>query len=143
MIHQTMGRMKMEQDDKQQERRTFSRIPFNGKVTVAGDHAHWTADLLDISMKGVLLARPKDWPARPGKHFQLKISLDEKSKIVIAMDASLAHASEEFLGFFCEHIDLESMTHLRRLLELNLGDEERINQELSALIYMHNNPPGR
>ena len=133
----------MEQDDKQQERRTFSRIPFNGKVTVVGDQAQWIADLLDISMKGVLLARPKDWPARPGKNFQLKISLDEKSKIVIAMDASLAHSSAEFLGFFCEHIDLESMTHLRRLLELNIGDEERINQELSALIYMHNNPSGR
>lgn len=131
----------MKHDDSQQERRIFSRVPFSGRVTVEGDHAYWQADLIDISMKGVLITRPMEWHGQPGDHYQLKISLGE-NRLVITMDTSLAHSSNECLGFCCEHIDLDSMTHLRRLLELNLGDEERINHELSALIFMHNNPSG-
>jgi PilZ domain len=134
-----MGQMDMEQNDSRQERRSFSRIPFNGKVTVENDQSQWVTDMLDISMKGVLVSRPAEWPARPGDDFHLKLSLDDRNQITIAMDVSLIHDSNACLGFRCDHIDLESMTHLRRLLELNLGDEERINRELSALIYMHGN----
>jgi len=123
--------------ERNHERRTFSRIPFSGKVAVLGQRDHWMADLLDISMKGVLISRPNGWAGGPGDGFQLKIHLGD-NKVIIAMDVSLAHASEQCLGFCCEHIDLDSMTHLRRLLELNLGDEDRINQELSTLIFMHN-----
>jgi len=119
------------------ERRTFSRIPFSGKVGVLGQHNHWLAELIDISMKGVLISRPSGWAGGTGDGFQLKIHLGD-NKVIIAMDVLLAHASEHCLGFCCEHIDLDSMTHLRRLLELNLGDEDRINQELSTLIFMHN-----
>lgn len=129
----------MERNDDFRERRTFSRIPFTAKVALLSQrhHHHWISELLDISMKGVLISRPSEWSGEADQGFQLKIHLGD-SKVVIAMDVSLAHSSSECLGFRCEHIDLESMTHLRRLLELNLGDEDRINQELSALIFMHN-----
>jgi len=131
----------MEHDDTQRNRRNFSRIPFSGKVAVIGEHAHWLSDLLDISMKGVLITRPAEWPGQPGNNgYQLKVSIgDGDAKIVIAMDATLVHSNNECLGFRCEHIDLDSMTHLRRLLELNIGDEDQINRELSALIHMHHN----
>ena len=132
-----MGQSNMEEDDNKSERRVFSRIPFSGKVTVMQDDGQWVAELLDISMKGLLISRPGDWREHSGKEFQLKLSLDDRNQFTIAMDASLVHANEECLGFCCDHIDLESMTHLRRLLELNIGDEDRINRELSALIYMH------
>ena len=133
----------MEDDKSLHNRRVFARIPFNGKVTVAGERSHWTASLIDISMKGVLISRPMEWPDQAGDNYQLRINLSD-NRVVITMDASLAHSSDECLGFCCEHIDLDSMTHLRRLLELNLGDEERINHELSALIYMHSsNNSGR
>lgn len=129
----------MGRDDDPRERRTFSRIPFTGKVAVMSQHHHhhWMAELIDISMKGVLVSRPDEWRSQSDEGYQLKIHLGD-NKVIITMDASLAHANSECLGFCCEHIDLDSMTHLRRLLELNLGDEERINQELSALIFMHN-----
>ena len=129
----------MEHDESKPERRAFSRIPFTGKVTVQRNEAQWDADLLDISMKGVLVSRPVTWPGGAGEDFHLKLSLDDRNQVTISMDASLVHDSNECLGFCCDHIDLESMTHLRRLLELNLCDEERINQGLSALIYMHSN----
>ena len=132
-----MGQIGMEQKNSSSERRVFSRIPFTGKVNMLNDAGQWTAELLDISMKGLLVSRPKDWNQPSSAEFQLKLSLDDRNQYTIAMDATLVHANQECLGFCCDHIDLESMTHLRRLLELNIGDEDRINRELSALIYMH------
>jgi len=137
-----MGRMNMDQNDSQAERRAFSRIPFTGKVTVVHDQAQWVTDLWDISMKGVLVSRPEEWNAQSGSDYHLKLSLDDRNQFTIAMDASLIHANAESLGFCCDHIDLESMTHLRRLLELNLGDEDQINRELSALIHVHGSQSG-
>ena len=131
----------MEHDHSQHERRTFSRVQSSGKVAIMGERSYWMAALIDISMKGVLLVRPEEWPDQPGKNYQLKIQLAD-SELMVTMDASLAHSSDEFLGFCCEHIDLDSITHLRRLLEHNIDDDERINHELSALIFMHNNRSG-
>ena len=82
-------------------------------------------------------SRPEEWNAQSGSGYHLKLSLDDRNQYTISMDASLVHANTDSLGFCCDHIDLESMTHLRRLLELNLGDEDQINRELSALIHVH------
>ncbi len=37
--------------------------------------------------------------------------------------------------FRCEHIDIDSITHLKRLIELNLGDEALLHRELAHLIH--------
>jgi hypothetical protein len=34
----------------------------------------------------------------------------------------------------CESIDLDSITHLRRLVELNAGDPALLERELTALV---------
>jgi hypothetical protein len=36
----------------------------------------------------------------------------------------------------CTKIDLESITNLRRLVELNLGDEAALNREISAMVHL-------
>ena len=33
-----------------------------------------------------------------------------------------------------KHIDLDSISHLRRFVELNLGDEQELERELGALL---------
>jgi hypothetical protein len=40
---------------------------------------------------------------------------------------------QELLGFVCQYIDLDSISHLRRLVELNLGDGSLLERELAAL----------
>ena len=38
------------------------------------------------------------------------------------------------IGLQCESIDLDSITHLRRLVELNAGDPALLDRELSSLL---------
>jgi len=49
------------------------------------------------------------------------------------MDGRIANQRDDMMGIVCEHIDVDSMTHLRRLVELNMGDTSLLERELHAL----------
>ncbi|CCQ10776.1 hypothetical protein PALB_16430 [Pseudoalteromonas luteoviolacea B = ATCC 29581] len=55
------------------------------------------------------------------------------SDIEIAMQVEVRHIEDNHLGLHCSQIDLESVTHLKRLIELNLGDDTILHRELEQL----------
>ena len=55
------------------------------------------------------------------------------SEICIQMQMRVVHERDNQLGLACQHIDVESISHLRRLLELNLGDASLLDRELERL----------
>jgi hypothetical protein len=116
-------------------KRRFSRIPFDATVRVTGEQQQWDSQLLDISLKGALVKQPEGWNASEDGKYNLDITLSEN--IVIHMEASISHTVNQQIGFRCDHIDLDSISHLRRIVELNTGSEELLNRELSALTSMH------
>ncbi|BCO33231.1 hypothetical protein TspCOW1_33340 [Thiohalobacter sp. COW1] len=113
------------------QRRRFTRIPFDADARLSAGDRQWPVELLDISLKGALIARPDDWDGRTEGPFRLELRLGEDA--VIAMDVSVAHQEEDRLGLRCEDIDLDSITHLRRLVELNLGNPDLLERELASL----------
>jgi PilZ domain-containing protein len=118
------------------ERRRFSRIPFQAQAhikTVSGK-LHPDCDVIDISLNGILIAKPEKWNGQMNDSYQVDLVF-EKGQLVIKMEAIVAHIDQQAIGFTCEHIDLDSITHLKRLVELNLGNEELLHRELSALIH--------
>ncbi len=117
-----------------QERRHFTRFPFKVQATLSQDDHNWETELLDISIKGALIARPADWEkTADNSEAQLQIKL-EGSDTTIDMEVFLTHIESERMGLRCEHISMESFEHLKRLVELNLGDEKLLHRELSALL---------
>ena len=88
--------------------------------------------VIDISLKGALLSRPADWNVKSGMNVELDIQIAEGVRI--HMQGIVAHVEAEHFGVLCQHIDLDSAAHLRRLVEFNLGDETQLHRELQALI---------
>lgn len=115
------------------EHRRFTRVPFQAAVKLRSAYGDHTARLLDISLKGVLTDQPSDWSVQIGEPLGVEISLAD-SDVVIHMQATLAHLEPGRAGFVCRHIDLESASHLRRLIELNLGNEAQLQRELHAMM---------
>lgn len=76
------------------------------------------------------------------RHFQ-RLHFDAPAQLVCAgqalaaqvLDLSLQGALVRcvLLGLRCRNIDLDSITHLRRLLELQLGDATLLQRELGQL----------
>ena len=117
--------------DTTNERRRFQRIAFDAATTLAQGERSWTVELCDVSLKGLLVRRPRDWNGDPDQPFAATLMLDDATRL--QMEVVLTRTRGELLGFVCRHIDLESISHLRRLVELNLGDESVLERELAAL----------
>lgn len=121
--------------DLHNERRRFSRIPFSAVAHLKSDKGemHLNCPVLDVSLKGLLIDKPDGWRAQLEDGFDIDLILDH-AQVVIKMQAQVAHIDKSSIGFECEQIDLDSITHLKRLIELNLGDEAMLQRELAALI---------
>jgi hypothetical protein len=113
-------------------KRRFSRIEFDTEVSLISDKGLWQSKLIDISLKGLLITVPQAWKADVGDHYITELFSDNEDT-VIRMEVSVTHLGERRVGFKCKHIDLDSISHLRRFLELNIGDVDIINRELSEL----------
>ena len=50
------------------------------------------------------------------------------------MLGTVVHIDSQHIGLRCDSIDLDSITHLRRLVELNSGDPSMLEREISALV---------
>jgi hypothetical protein len=114
------------------DRRRFKRIAFNARTELSQGEHRWPVQLIDLSLKGLLIQRPEPWQGDETRPFAADIHLSDD--VDVRMDVQLTRKDYGQLGFVCLHIGLESIEHLRRLIELNLGDEEELERELGALI---------
>lgn len=109
--------------------RRFRRIPFEADVQIASGEHRWTCNLLDIALKGALLESEDVLPLTQGAVVGLSLALPG-SEIALKFGAELIHREGSRFGFKFLHEDLETLTHLRTLLELNTGDPEGVRSEL-------------
>jgi PilZ domain len=116
------------------QQRRFSRLPFRtaSTLTVGAEGRTYQTELVDISLKGALVHCPEPVQAGPGTAAVLTVRLED-TPVVITMKGTVAHVEGQRLGMHCLSIDLDSITHLRRLMELNLGDPGLLERELFAL----------
>ncbi len=113
------------------EQRQFVRIPFEVNVTLQDEQTRWETRLRDVSLHGALIDAPQAFPPDEDKPYKLAVHLDGGPDI--CMEVETAHHQDGQVGLRCVHIDVDSITHLRRLVELNLGDPALLERELSAL----------
>jgi pSer/pThr/pTyr-binding forkhead associated (FHA) protein len=118
-------------DPADQQQRRFTRIHFDTPVTLHSDQRSWDTELVDISLHGALIKTPASLQVDMDQRYHLSVHLDAEQ--VIGMEVAVAHQHDEELGLRCVDIDLDSITHLRRLVELNLGEAELVERELAAL----------
>lgn len=114
-------------------RRRFSRIQFHRPAELVLGTERIVVDVIDVSLNGALLQVAEDFSGRRGQPCSLNIRL-EPTEACIRMIGEMAHVEAGRVGVRREEIDLESMAHLRRLVELNLGDPTLLDREFEALV---------
>ncbi|GIU06769.1 PilZ domain-containing protein [Shewanella morhuae] len=118
------------------ERRMFSRILFATDAHLAQGETKWETTILDLSLNGALVEEPAHF-SNSGEAITLSFTLPE-SDIEISIDTELVHQKNTQLGLKCNFIDVDSISHLKRMVELNLGDASLLNRELMLFIEKHN-----
>jgi hypothetical protein len=115
------------------ERRRFSRISFHRPAELDVVGARASCEVLDLSLRGALVEAPPGFEPAPGAPCTLLVRLDS-GEAQIRMEGEIAHREGRQVGVRCLEIDLDSISHLRRLVELNVGDDEILHRELGALV---------
>lgn len=114
------------------DKRHFQRIAFSARAILRCGERENVVRLFDISLRGALVALPADCPLYPGLAAHLDIVMNDGATH-ITMDTEVVHIQSDHAGLHCRHIDLDSIAHLRRLMELNLGDPALLDRDLHAL----------
>jgi hypothetical protein len=126
--------------------RRFLRSVFQAPARLTLSSGVLDVQVLDISLKGVLAElRAGAGTTLPvmGGRGRLRMALSATD--FIAMDVAVARVqqaastTEGFgtvwqVGLQCAHIDLDSVTHLRQLIERNMQDPVLLGRELAVLI---------
>lgn len=114
------------------ERRHFTRVLFEAPALLTTGNGTFEVHVLDLSLKGALVQVPAGvtLPSRAPCQLIVPLAADKH----IAMSAEVAHVGGTHFGLLCCSMDLDSVTHLRRLIELQLGDPALLERDLGALI---------
>lgn len=114
------------------ERRHFVRVSFDAPALLTTSRGAFSVHVVDLSLKGALAVLPAQAAVEAGMRCQLTVPLTDTENH-IAMSVSVAHVEGQHTGLQCISIDIDSVTHLRRLIELQLGDPSLLERDLAQL----------
>lgn len=115
------------------DQRRFVRIAFAAPATLSLATRVCACEVLDLSFKGALLRLHNPGRLDSGEACHLDLPLGERDER-IRMAGRIAHVEDQRIGIACSSIDVDSLTHLRRLIELNSLDPALFERDLAALI---------
>lgn len=116
---------------KQSERRSYNRIPFSAEILMQCGNEEWSCNLLDISLKGMLVEPPDNLDIDLSKPCGMALFLGED--VSIHARVNIIRSSNGNWGLKWLQIDARSLQHLRRLIELNTNKPAMLTRELSEL----------
>lgn len=116
------------------QKRRFDRIHFDAECELhVKGRPPIVVHLHDISLHGALIESKPTLDMMIGDKAELVLYLS--NDVIINMPATLrATPAANQYGFEAESLDIDSMAHLRRLIELNLGSEDLLHRNLEALV---------
>lgn len=113
--------------------RHFQRVRYDVAAVLEIEDVAIDSRLVDLSLKGALVEIDEADLLSIGQQGRLSFSLGDEGH-EISMDVEIAHQQDRMLGVHCLQIDLDSATHLRRILELYTGDSQIVEREIGAML---------
>lgn len=122
------------------DRRKFSRINFSVNCSITLEKTAivlpFQTTLSDISLNGALVLLADEVSDLSGELILLRLQL-AGSNIELLLNGFVCHQRDQLLGIKFTTLDIDTISHLKRLIELNLGDSESMHREFSLLIEQH------
>lgn len=117
-----------------EEKRRFSRTFHDAGIhLISADHGTIQCQLLDISLNGCLIAGNESTQSQQiGDKLSLDIVLSESLSIEVTAHIVFIGETHQ-IGVQFDEIDIDSITALRRMVELNVGDTALLERDLIAL----------
>jgi len=113
--------------------RRFSRVKCVEKCIVDTGSGTVEVMLHDISLKGALVEHAGDLSIEIGDRWKLFFQLNH-SDIILQFDVQVVHCRDNQAGVKFIEMDLDTMIHLRSLMEARTVNPEQVRHELAFLM---------
>ncbi|WP_413285131.1 PilZ domain-containing protein [Vibrio sp. MA40-2] len=113
------------------ERRRFSRVIYNVPAKLQQDQCSINGSIIDLSLHGLLL-NTLTGSINSSQPVDITFHLPD-SDVDISLQAQVVETTNSFTRVSIEHIDIDSISHLKRLVALNVGDDQLLNREIEQL----------
>ncbi|WP_019276852.1 PilZ domain-containing protein [Vibrio coralliilyticus] len=114
------------------ERRRFSRIVYQTQALLSQANKVVKSSLCDLSLHGLLLTSDDADSLDVDSMVDVEFSLQD-SDITIELVGKIVGLNNNVIRLSIDHIDIESIGHLKRLIELNVGDDELLHRDIEHL----------
>ena len=114
------------------EKRQINRVAFMTSAQLRQGDKCWDTQIFDLSLKGALIQYPTDFEGDLHEQFALEFRL-EGVQMFIKPTGHIVHNNNHRLGFCIDNIDIDSVTQLKQLMGLNLGDEYLLERDMKAM----------
>jgi hypothetical protein len=114
------------------ERRRFSRIVYQAQALLTQESTQVTALVSDLSLHGLLMTSEQSDLLDSGKQVDVEFSLPG-SDVTIQLVGNIVGLNNNVIRLSIDHIDIESIGHLKRLVELNVGDDDLLHRDIEHL----------
>ncbi len=114
------------------ERRKFSRISFEAPASITQGITQAQGVVNDLSLHGLLVTTAAAEQLSLEEAISVNVPLDNNEVTLSLQGEIVANVNNE-LHIRILKIDVDSISHLRRLVELNIADEALLNRDLESL----------
>ncbi len=114
------------------ERRRFSRIVYQAPATLVQESQTFESSVSDLSLHGLLLTCEQSQQLSLNEQVQVDFTLPD-SEVNIQLTGLIVGVNGHVIRLSIENIDIESIGHLKRLVELNVGDDELLHRNIEHL----------
>jgi len=114
------------------DRRRYNRVGFHVQAWMNVESVRESVDIVDISLAGALLYVNSDQAYQKGTRATLHLELSDD--VELALNGLLHRYADHRYAFHRDLALCEADYHLRRLLELNLGDPALIERDIESLV---------
>jgi len=110
------------------ERRKRTRVPVQFEMMIRCGETEHRAEMINLSLTGVLCVTAPHF--QKNASCEVRITLNEETKIDLAGTILRVGADETAISF--TSMDEESFFHLKRIMEFNADDADKIDREMTV-----------
>jgi len=123
------------------EKRKFTRIPFETQITLTAGEKVITADRLrDISLGGVFIFCAETLPEHTPCELDINL-VGPASLLRIHVEGEVVRQGDTGLAIEFTRIDLDGLVHLRHFIKVHSMDPQTIDREYAANLLSINRVP--
>ncbi|MGO1298300.1 MAG: PilZ domain-containing protein [Vibrio sp.] len=112
----------------------FVRVTYTAPVKLLqGDTLSFHGSIHDISIHDLIITCQPPASLDTNKIVDVILILPD-TDIEIDLSTKITELAENYIKLDVDHIDIESLVHYKRIVELNMGDDKKFHEDLEHLI---------